>query len=207
MKTIARHAYRYLIAFLCFSVPALIHAAPESASQAIATAKNEDGGRAVAAELVAVVTAIDPETRELSLQGPNGETVTITVREDSIRLEDVNVGDRLRVTYLAALEGELRKPTADELAEPWLLLEETGASDDPRQPGVAGARMIRAVVTIEGMNRELGTATVKDSRGKLHTIGDIEPEKFDGITLGQTVVLFYTEALAITLQKVAAHGE
>ena len=67
--------------------------------------------------------------------------------------------------------------------------------------------MIRAVVTIEGMNRELGTATVKDSRGKLHTIGDIEPEKFDGITLGQTVVLFYTEALAITLQKVAAHGE
>ena len=53
------------------------------------------------------------------------------------------------------------------------------------------------------MNRALGTVTVKDSRGKLHLIGDVEPEKMDGVTLGQTIVLVYTEALAISLEKVS----
>ena len=50
----------------------------------------------------------------------------------------------------------------------------------------------------------LGTVTVKDSRGKLHIIGDVEPEKMEGVTLGTTAVLIYTEALALTLEKKAA---
>ena len=67
--------------------------------------------------------------------------------------------------------------------------------------------MIRAVVTIEGMNRELGTVTIKDSRGKLHLIGDVEAEKMEGVTLGQTAVMVYTEALALTLEKKDAAAE
>ena len=58
------------------------------------------------------------------------------------------------------------------------------------QPAIGGARMIRAVCTIEGMDRELGTVTIKDSRGKLHLIGGVEPEKMDGVTLGQTIVRY-----------------
>lgn len=196
-----------LIALIAFALPTLAQAAHHEGSAAVVAAKNEDGGRAVAAELVAVVTAIDLDTREVSLQGPGGETVTITAREEIVKLEDVSVGDRLRVTYLASLEGELREPTEEELAEPYLVLEDAGQSDDPNLPGVAGARVIRAVVTIEGMNREFGTVTVKDSRGKLHMIGDIEPEKFDGVKLGQTLVLVYTEALAMSLEKVAPAAE
>jgi hypothetical protein len=111
------------------------------------------------------------------------------------------------VTYLAALEGELREPTEEELAEPWLVLEDAGTSEDPGMPGVAGARVIRAVVTIEGMNREFGTVTVKDSRGKLHMIGDVEAEKMEGVTLGQTLVLVYTEAVAVSLEKVEQAAE
>jgi hypothetical protein len=53
------------------------------------------------------------------------------------------------------------------------------------------------------MNRALGTVTVKDPRGTLHMIGEVEPEKMEGVTLGQTVVLVYTEALAVSLEKVS----
>jgi hypothetical protein len=67
--------------------------------------------------------------------------------------------------------------------------------------------VIRAVVTIEGMNRELGVVTIKDSRGKLHIIGDVEPEKMEGVTLGQTAVMVYSEALAISLEKKEAAAE
>jgi len=51
------------------------------------------------------------------------------------------------------------------------------------------------------MNRLLGTITVKDPRGKYHVIGDVEPEKMEGVVLGATLVLVYTEAMAMTLEK------
>ena len=196
-----------LIALIALALPMMAQAAHHEGSVAVAAAKGEEGGRAVAAEIVAVVAAIDLETREVTLQGPGGQTFTVTAHEQIVKLEDVSVGDRLHVTYLAALEGEVREPTEEELAEPWLVIEESGVSDDPNLPGVAGARLIRAVVTIEGMNREFGSVTVKDSRGKLHLITDVEPEKMEGVTLGQTAVLVYTEALAMSLEKVAPAAE
>ena len=112
------------------------------------------------------------------------------------------MGDVLAATYMAALEGELREPTEEELAEPWIVLEDAAVSESAEQPGIGGARRIRAVCTIEGMNRLLGTVTVLDSRGAAHVITDVEPEKMSNVTLGQSIVLVYTEALAISLEHV-----
>ena len=66
---------------------------------------------------------------------------------------------------------------------------------------MGGARIIRAVCTIEGLNRELGLVTIKDSRGKLHVISDVEPEKMEGVTLGQTIVMVYAQAMALSLER------
>lgn len=162
----------------------------------------QSGGRAMVMTVEAVVTDIDLETRQVSLQGPMGNTVTLTAPEQVVKLEDVSVGDTLVATYLASLEGELREPTEEELAEPWVVLEDAGLSEEGEQPAVAGARVIRAVCTIEGMNRLLGTVTVLDPRGKAHVIADVEPEKMTGVTLGQTIVLVYSEAIAMTLEHV-----
>jgi hypothetical protein len=163
-------------------------------------AEGEPSGRAMALTVEAVVTEIDLETRQVTLQGPGGAPFTITAREQVVKLEDVSVGDSVVATYLAALEGELREPTEEEKAEPWVVLEDAGISDDPEQPAIGGARLIRAVCTIEGMNRVLGTVTLMDPRGKLHLLGDVEPGKMEGVTLGQTVVVVYTEALALSLE-------
>lgn len=192
-----------LITLLASALPLSTHAAEADAVQV----ESEGSVRTMAIQAEAVVTAIDLETRQVSLKGPDGNVFTLNAQENVVKLEDVNVGDHLVVTYLAALEAELREPTAEELAEPWVVLEEGGISDSPDAPGIAGARIIRAVVTIEGMNRELGIVTIKDSRGKLHLIGDVEAEKMEGVTLGQTAVMVYTEALALTLEKKEAAAE
>jgi hypothetical protein len=81
-----------------------------------------------------------------------------------------------------------------------VVVKEAGVSDDENHPGVGAARVIRAVCTIEGLNRILGTAVIKDPRGNVHVIGDVEPEKMEGVTLGQTVVMVYAEALALSLE-------
>lgn len=160
--------------------------------------------RAMAVQVEAVVTHVDMETGQVSLQGPAGNTITMTVTEKVVKLKDINVGDVLVATYLQALEGEVRKPTAEELANPWVVLEEGMMSEMGQKPEIGEARIIRAVCTIEGLNRVLGTATIMDSRGKLHLITDVEPEKMEGVTLGQTVVMVYAEAMALSLEQVAA---
>jgi hypothetical protein len=44
---------------------------------------------------------------------------------------------------------------------------------------------------------------IKDPRGKVHVIADVEAEKMEGVTLGQTVVMVFTEALALSLEHAA----
>lgn len=192
-----------LLVVLATTLSTLVQAAHHEEAEA----EIKTGSRAMALQAEAVVTAIDLGTRQVSLEGPDGNVFTINARDQMVKLEDVKIGDRLVVTYLAALETELRAPTEEELAEPWIVLEDAGVSEDAAHPGVAAARVIRAVVTIEGMNRELGVVTIKDSRGMLHIIGDVEPEKMEGVTLGQTAVMVYSEALAISLEKKEAAAE
>ena len=199
MKTISKTLQAGLLALVVTALPIAAQAAHHEEEQAT--------GRAMAVSIEAEVVDVDLETRQVSLKGPNGGIITLTSNENVVKLEDIKVGDILVATYIAALEGELREPTAEELAEPWLVVEEAGISQDGAAPGIGGARIIRAVSTIEGMNRELGTVTIKDSRGKLHLIGDVEPEKMDGVTLGQTIVIVYAEALALTLEKKAAAAQ
>lgn len=203
MKILYSTTRTTLIMLLALTLPMLAQAAHHEEAKA----EVKTGGRAMAVEVEAVITAIDLKTREVTLQGPSGDTFTLKSEDKMIKLEDVKVGEVVVVTYLAALESELREPTAEELAEPWVEVEDEVLSDDTTQPGIANMRIIRAVVTIEGMNREFGTVTVKDSRGKLHIIGDVEPEKMEGVTLGQTAVMVFSEALALSLQKKAPAAE
>jgi len=157
--------------------------------------------RVTGVSLEAEVTAIDYKTREVSMRGPQGNIVTITAGDHIERLEDIAVGDSIVTTYIASLEGELRAPTEEELAEPWVEVDGAAKAADDDEPGAMVGRVIRAVCTLEGMNRLLGTITVKDPRGKYHVIGDVEPEKMEGVVLGATLVLVYTEAMAVTLEK------
>jgi hypothetical protein len=161
----------------------------------------EDTTRVMAVSLEAEVTAIDYESRELSLRGPQGNIVTITAGDHIQRLHDIAVGDSIVTTYIASLEGELRTPTEEELANPWVEVDAGAMAPEDAAPGAIAGRKIRAVCTLEGMNRLLGTVTVQDPRGKYHVIGDVEAEKMEGVVLGATIVLVYTEAMAITLEE------
>lgn len=190
-----------LIALL--SISTVLFSLVAQAEHHAEAAKPETNVRAMSMTIEAVITDIDLETRQFTVEGPNGQPITMTAAEQVVKLEDVNVGDTIVATYFTSLESELREPTQEELAEPWVVLADAAKSDADEQPAIGGARLIRAVCTIEGMNRVLGTVTIMDPRGKLHLIGDVEPEKMEGVTLGQTVVMVYTEALAVTLEPVA----
>ena len=183
-----------LAAVLLISLPVL---AEEAATE------EPPEARTMGVALEATVVAVDAEARQISLETPVGDVVTLTVPKEVATLEKIGVGDTILATFMSAMEAELREPTAEELAEPWAVIEEGGALKDSPEDAVGGARIIRAVCTIEGMNRALGTVTLKDPRGKLHLVTDVEAEKMEGVTLGQTVVVVYAEAMALALERKA----
>ncbi|MCX6922999.1 MAG: hypothetical protein NT154_07295, partial [Verrucomicrobia bacterium] len=68
-------------------------------------AKEAHMGRkeAVLVTLTASVEAIDPATREVTLKGPLGNTVTFTVDQRVKRLDEVKVGDLVRADYYISI--------------------------------------------------------------------------------------------------------
>lgn len=149
----------------------------------------------------AQVLAIDYETREASLELPLGLVVSLTVSPEVQRLEEIKVGDLIVATYLSSLAGEIREPTEEEKKMPWVVVEGEMIAGADQMPGRAGAVTIRAVCTIEGMNRVTGQAMIQDSYGRYHIIEDVPAEHFEGLTLGTTVVITYTQAIAVALEK------
>ena len=94
-------------------------------------------------------------------------------------------------------EAEVRAPTAEEEANPWVVLGEMGrTADDDSMTAAGAARLIRAVCTIEAMDRN-GNVMIQDARGRMHTVGGVETEKLDNVRLGDTVVVVFTEALVL----------
>lgn len=164
-------------------------------------AMNAEGTRALLVAIVGEIVAIDNETKEVTLEGPEGNQVTVVAQEQVVKLSDLSVGDRVAAEYLASAHAEAREPTEEELSNPWVVLEEGIVDQAPEHPGVGVARHIRAVVTIEAIDIDAGFLMIKDSRGKMHTIGGVPRAKLDAIAVGEMAVVVYSEALAIGLQK------
>ena len=160
------------------------------------------GGRAIVAEVEGEVVAVDLETRELVVRGPGGNFVTLSAREDGVDISQIVPGDTIIADYVASIEAEVRQPTAEELAEPWVVIGERGNTDADAGVTAAGvARLVRAVCTIEAMD-SAGNVTIKDARGRLHAIGGVELDKLDNVRLGDSVVIVFTEALVMSLKEV-----
>ncbi|MBT4518821.1 MAG: hypothetical protein HOC23_02350 [Halieaceae bacterium] len=163
--------------------------------------KAPTGERGTIKVVHAKITAIDYETREFSLQTPQGDINTLTAGEEVKRLADFAVGDEIVATYLTALAAELREPTEEEMANPFVVVKDAAKTEAGEAPGAAMGRVVRAVCTIEGMNRVVRTVMIADSRGKYHIIDDVKLERFSELSLGQTVIMTYSEAVALTLEK------
>jgi hypothetical protein len=74
-------------------------------------------------------------------------------------------------------------------------------ASDAEMTAAGAARLVRAVCTIEAMDRN-GNVMIKDARGRMHTVGGVEMSKLDDVRLGDTVVVVFTEALVLSSKEV-----
>lgn len=148
------------------------------------------------------VTDIVKETREVTLKGPDGELVTVTAGPEVKRFDEIAVGDIITFDYYTYLKAEFRAPTAAELAEPLVILEGEERAPAGEAPAAAVGEMIKAVVTIEILNRPKMLATVEGPNGNYLTIPMKDAAFMEQLHIGQVVILTYAEAVAVSLTKV-----
>jgi len=150
------------------------------------------------------VTAIVADTRELTLMGTDGGLVTITASEAVERFDEIAVNDVLKFEYYTYMKAEFREPTAEEIAEPLVVVAEGGKAPEGMDPAAVVGAVVKAVVSIEVLNRPNMTATVKGPRGNYATIQMEDEKLITELKIGEVLILIYAEAIAVSLEKVGA---
>ncbi|MGL1885824.1 MAG: hypothetical protein OCD76_04860 [Reichenbachiella sp.] len=107
------------------------------------------------------VTEINKETRDITLMGPNGELTTIQASEQVKRFDEIAVGDVIVFDYYTYFSAEFRRPTPEELAEPLLIIAEGGKAPEGMNPGAEIGAIVRAVATVEVLNRPYMLVTLR----------------------------------------------
>lgn len=148
----------------------------------------------------AIVTAIDQKTRMVTLKGPKGNEVTFKAGEEVRNLAQVKVGDEVKFAYYESVAVRVLKK--DEAAPPASETAAVARAKPGEKPaGVAGVETT-VVATIEAIDKKAKTATLKGENGKSVTVTPRDPKNLDKVKVGDRIVITYTEAIAISVEKV-----
>jgi hypothetical protein len=172
-----------------------------SSEQETTTAASPSPVVAAAHEMVATVEAVDPAERRVTLLGNNGVRRTVILGDEVRNLDQVEVGDQVRVRYREAVAAELKEPgkpsqvgqvTATAIQAP------LGA-----KPETEVSRQITTTVRIENVDPEGPTVSFTGANGILRMIQVKDPEmQAFARTLkpGDEVDITYTEAIAVNVE-------
>ena len=163
-----------------------------------APAKREESMRA---SLTAKVTEIDREKRQVTLKGSEGKERTLKVDKTVERFDEIEVGDEVKAEYYASLAAEVREATAAEKSAPLADITLQGKADKDSAPAAGAINMTRAVTTVERLDPAKKEMTIKGPRGKSVDVAVKNPATFEKVKVGDTIVITFTEAVAISLEK------
>ena len=148
------------------------------------------------------VTEIKRDTREITLMGSKGDLVTITAGDEVERFDEIVVEDIITFESWTYMKAEFREPTPEEIAEPLVVITDAGKAPKEVDPAAVVGAVVKAVVTIEVLNRPYMLATVRGPRGNYMTI-EMEDRSFiEELHIGQVLILTYAEVVAVSLEKV-----
>ena len=149
--------------------------------------------------LTAVVEAIDQETREVTLRGPEGNSVTFTVGEEARNLDQVNVGDIVMAEYVQSMSIEVFANDGSEPGSGEMIV--AGRAEKGATPAMAAIDSQVVTATVEEINLENNTFKLKGPSGEIREYEARNPENLKKADVGDIVVITYTEAIAVTVEK------
>ena len=150
------------------------------------------------ARIKATVEALDLETREITLNGPRGRTITLRVDESVKNLPQAQVGDKIVVRYNESVGLELRK---GEAGDPVAIDAATAANSQPGQkPAAGGSKQITVQAYVEAIMAKEKTVTLRTPDGHFVDLYVRDPNVLASMAAGDNVVARYTEAVAVSIE-------
>jgi hypothetical protein len=149
-------------------------------------------------EVSATVTAVDLPARLVTLRGPDGKLFTVEAGEQVRNLPQVQVGDRVVVSYYEAIAAELAKPDQQAAASAEVTRAPLGA-----RPGAGLTQQVTDTVRIDAIDLPTHTVSFTDPEGHSQTITLRDPNMQDflkTLKVGDRVAVTYTEAVAIAVK-------
>lgn len=148
--------------------------------------------------LQARITAINPETRAVTLTGANGNTVTITAGP-LVRLENLKVGDTVNAQYDRAVAFLVSGP-GETIPDDTLA---AAAARNPNAPGGGAVSLLRISATVVGIDLDAHSVDlVNPTGGGVLTVVVTDPRRIallETLKVGDTVTAAVTEALAVSI--------
>lgn len=153
-------------------------------------------------EVTATVTAVDLENRLVTIEGPEGNSATIYAGPEVKNLPQVEVGDKVRITYYQAAAVDLVKKKGDVELGTEVAAAETSAPLGAKPAGAIGTEVKRTVevlfvdpiqkyVRVNAPDIGIRTITLKNRPDLQHYLKELKK--------GDIVQVTYTEAMAISV--------
>lgn len=153
------------------------------------------------ATVQATVVSIDRPARLLTLQRADGTTFVVVAGPQVGNFAQVEVGDVLRVRYLASLA--VRLLAAGETPQDGAMLAAGAAAPGQKPAGGVGVRA-DVTVRIESVDLQHDLVVFTPPDGMLRTVRVVRPEGkafIQKLKPGDQVVITYTEALAVSIEE------
>jgi len=174
--------------------------APKAEEAAVAAPQEKPSlSESVTMTAEATVTAVNHETRQVTIKDAAGESFTFIASDEVRNLAQVDVGDMLVVEYMEAIDIQVLEPGQAELG---VAEAAAAARAEPGQkPGGAAISETILIVEIEAINKENETVTLKNAEGNSKTVKVRNPANLDKVAIGDKVMITYTESLAIVVTE------
>ena len=151
--------------------------------------------RAVAAQ--GTITAIDQETRHITIKGGSGDELTLVAGPEVKKFAQLKVGDIVTLNVIQSLALELKKGGTE-------LRQRTESSDTvqakPGEKPMGGEAMsVRVIADVTAVNRKTGMVTLRGSERTLD-LQVKDKAMLKDIAVGDQVEANYVEATVISVK-------
>jgi Cu/Ag efflux protein CusF len=144
--------------------------------------------------VTAKVTSIDQSTRKVTIKTDDGKKYSFIAGDNVVNLAQVKKGDVITAVYTEAIAYQVRKHNK----QTGVVVTDAAAAAQPGQkPAGAVMQQTTVAVTITAIDPTIPTVTFTGADGETRTIKIKDPQKLNGVNVGDVVDITYTEAIAV----------
>jgi hypothetical protein len=185
-----------LLAALIAAVPVL--ASAQQPPKTATVVEKEKGAVAVAdaIELQGTVTAIDKNTRAVTILGAGGKVITVTAGPQVKNFNKIKVGDLVTLTYVSALALELKKG-GGRLRER-IESEQATAAKPGERPTGSVSRTVKVIADVTAVDAAAGTITLQGPQRSVDLVVK-DKELLRDVRVGDQIFATYEELTVVSI--------